>query len=356
MLSAGVLLFNLYSCKQHETTEDGQQPYQLSDSLMRTLVVDTVKTSNITDALKFNGVVDFNADKVANIFPLVSGAVQNVSAELGDYVNAGQVLGTVKSSEIANYDNSLVAAQANVRVTQKQLQQQKELYKSGLASQVDVTSAQGNYDQAVSALTTAQRVLNVNGNSTNGQYTIKTPVSGFIVQRNVNNGMVIRTDNSSPMFVVSDLKNVWVEANVYEENIGKVRKGDEADVTTIAYPDRVFKGKVNEIMNVLDPTTKVMKMRVVIDNPGYLLKPQMFATVSINDTEDQKAISIASSDLVFDHSQYYVIVLTGGRRVQLRPVEIISTNGKTAYIKSGVNPGERLVSSNAILIYGSLNS
>jgi membrane fusion protein, heavy metal efflux system len=355
MVSAGALLINLCSCK-HEAAEEGQQPFQLSDSLMRTLVVDTVKTSNVTDALKFNGIVDFNTDKVANIFPLVSGTVQNVRVMPGDYVHAGQALGDVKSGEMANYTNSLEQAEANVRLTQRQLQQQKDLFSSGLASQVDVTSAQSNYEQAVAALTAARRILSINGNSTNGQYVIKSPVEGFVVQKNVTNGMAIRTDNSSPMFVVSDLKNVWVEANVYEENIGKLHEGQEADVTTLAYPDKVFKGHINKLMNILDPNTKVMKMRIVLDNPGYELKPQMFATVAVNTVENQQAISVSSSDLVFDHSQYYVIVLTGGKHVQLRPVDVISINGKTAYIKNGVNPGERLVGSDAILIYGSLNS
>ena len=109
-------------------------------------------------------------------------------------------------------------------------------------------------------------------------------------------------------------------------------------------------------MNVLDPASKVMKMRVVLNNPGYILKPQMFATIAINNSENKQAISISSSDLVFDHSQYYVIIITGKKDVQIRPVEVSSINGKTAYLNSGLKPGDRLISSQALLIYGSLNS
>jgi cobalt-zinc-cadmium efflux system membrane fusion protein len=94
----------------------------------------------------------------------------------------------------------------------------------------------------------------------------------------------------------------------------------------------------------------------VLDNPGYLLKPQMFATVALYNTENKKAISISSKDLIFDHSQYYVIGVTGQKDVHIKPVNVISVNGPTAYIKDGVNPGERLIGSNAILIYGSLNN
>jgi cobalt-zinc-cadmium efflux system membrane fusion protein len=168
--------------------------------------------------------------------------------------------------------------------------------------------------------------------------------------------MSIRTDNSTNLFTISDLQNVWVQANVYEENIAKVHEGDDAEVTTISYPDKVFKGKVDKLLNTLDPTTKVLKMRVVLNNPGFILKPQMFATVSINDDEHKQAISISSSDLVFDHSQYFVITVKGKKDVQIRPVDVITINGKTAYIKSGLTPGERLIGSQALLIYGSLNS
>ena len=346
----------LASCHSNNDDSDERQPYVIPDSLFNSLTIDTVKTSNITDAIKFNGIVDFNAEKVVNVFPLISGNVQDVHVMAGDYVKAGQVLGIVKSAEVANYSSALTTAAANVQLTAKQLAQQKDLFKSGLASQVDVTSAQVAYEQAVAAKTAAQRVLNINGNSTNGDYVIKSPIDGFVVQKNLTDGMSIRPDNNTALYTISNLKQVWVEANVYEENIGKVHAGDPADVTTISYPDSVFKGKVSQLMNVLDPTTKVMKMRVVLNNPSYILKPQMFATVVINDNEHKQAISISGKDLVFSNSQYYVIVITGKKNLQIRPVNIISINGRTAYIQDGVKPGDRLVGSQAILIYGSLNS
>jgi cobalt-zinc-cadmium efflux system membrane fusion protein len=356
LVTACSIAVSLYSCSSTPPADDVRQPYVMPDSLLRTLIIDTVKTSNITDAIKFNGIVDFNQDKVINVFPLVSGNVSGITVMPGDYVKAGQVLGVVKSSEVANYNANVINAESNVRLTAKQLDQQKELFKSGLASQVDITSAEANYDQAVAAETAAKKILSINGDNPNGEFLIKAPIEGFIVQKNANNGMSIRTDNGNPLFTISDLNNVWVQANVYEENIAKVHQGDDADVTTITYPDKVFKGKVDKLMNVLDPTSKVMKMRVVLDNPGYLLKPQMFATVALYNTENKKAISISSKDLIFDHSQYYVIGVTGQKDVHIKPVNVISVNGPTAYIKDGVNPGERLIGSNAILIYGSLNN
>jgi cobalt-zinc-cadmium efflux system membrane fusion protein len=355
-LALAALLFNLSACDKKENNENVRAPYVVPDSLMRTLKIDTVKIANVTDAIRFNGLVNFNTDKVVNIFPLVSGVVQGINVVPGDYVNAGQVLGIVNSAEVANYNSALINAETNVQLTGKQLAQQRDLYKSGLASQVDITNAEVAYTQAVAAKIAAQKILSINGNNKNGQFFIKAPISGFIVQMNVTNGTAIRTDNNAGLFTISDLKDVWIEANVYEENIGKVRMGDSVDVTTISYPDKVFRGKVDKLMDVLDPTTKAMKMRVVLPNPGYLLKPQMFATVTLNDDENKRAISVSSKALVFDNSQYYVVVVTGKKDVKIRPVQLISNNGTTAYIQSGLVPGDRVIASNALLIYGSLNS
>ena len=356
LLSSLALLLSVFSCNRQETTDDTRAPYVVPDSLMKTLVVDTVKTSNITDAIKFNGLVDFNTDKVVNVFPLVSGNVQGVNVVPGDFVKQGQVLGVVKSAEVANYNSALITAATNVQLTAKQLSQQKDLFKSGLASQVDITNAEVAYEQAVAGKTAAEKILSINGNNTNGEYLIKAPIDGFIVQMNITNGMAIRPDNNAGLFTISDLKNVWVQANVYEGNIGKVHQGDSVDVTTISYPDKVFKGKVDKMMDALDPATKTLKMRIVLPNPGYLLKPQMFATVTLENNENRTAISVSAKSLVFDNSQYYVVVLTGKNNVEIRPVQLISNNGITAYIQSGLKPGERVVASNAILIYGSLNS
>jgi cobalt-zinc-cadmium efflux system membrane fusion protein len=319
-------------------------------------VIDTVSTSSLTYSVKFNGMVDFNPDKVANIYPLVTGNINNIRADLGDYVEAGQVLGTVKSAEIANYNSALIQAETNVRQTKVVLDQQKQLFEGGLASKVDVHNAQINYEQAIAAKVAAEKILSINGNNKNGEFLIKAPVGGFVVQKNVTNGMAIRSDNSNPLFTISDLKDVWVLANVYEENISKVHEGDLVNVSTITYPDKIFKGKVDKVMNVLDPTNKVMKVRVVLPNPGYTLKPQMFATITLQNTTANKAVSVNSQALIFDHSQYYVIIYKSKKEVDIRAVEVISIDGDKAFIKSGLSPGEKVVGSQAILIYGSLNS
>jgi cobalt-zinc-cadmium efflux system membrane fusion protein len=120
LFSSLALLLTVFSCNKPEATDDMRTPYVIPDSLMKTLIVDTVKTSNIKDAIKFNGLVDFNTDKVVNVFPLISGNVQGITVVPGDFVKAGQVLGVVKSAEVANYNSALITASTNVQLTAKQ--------------------------------------------------------------------------------------------------------------------------------------------------------------------------------------------------------------------------------------------
>jgi cobalt-zinc-cadmium efflux system membrane fusion protein len=350
----GIALQSCHSEKKQPVEETHK--YIIPDSLVRTLEIDTVRTMPLINSIAFTGMVDANQDNQVNIFPLVSGNAKDIKAQLGDYVTAGQVLATVTSSEMAGFTNSLVVAETNVTATKKLLEASKDLFKSGLASSLDVTTAQTNYDQAVSVLEMSKRVLSINGNNTNGQWIVKAPVSGFIIQKNITNGTSIRTDNNNALFTISNLKNVWVWANVYESNIGNIHLGDEVTVTTLSYPGKVFKGKVDKMLNALDPVTKVMKVRIVIDNPNYELKPQMFASIIIANPENKSAIAVSSKALIYDNSRYYVVVYKGHGDAYITPVEVLNSLGDKTYLKSGVQEGDRVISSQAILIYGELNS
>ncbi len=349
------ILFTACNTSADKKPEE-RQKYIIPDSLLRALTIDTVTTCPLVDAITLTGSVDFNQDKQVNVYPLVSGNVQDVKVQLGDYVTAGEELAVVNSSEMAGYSNSLVIAETNVTSTKKQLDAQKDLFASGLASQLDVTSAQANYDQALSALETAKRVLKINGNNTEGKYIIKAPISGFIVQKNVTNNTAIRTDNGTNLFSISDLEEVWIQANVYESNISKVHLGDNVIITTVSYPGRVFNGRIDKMQNVLDPANKVMKVRIVLNNPGYALKPQMFASVTVTNPENKQSICISSKALIFDNSRYFVLKYNGNGDADITPVEVLSTLGDKTYLSGGVKIGDHLITSQAVLIYGALNN
>ncbi|HEY4156135.1 MAG TPA: efflux RND transporter periplasmic adaptor subunit, partial [Puia sp.] len=138
--------------------------------------------------------------------------------------------------------------------------------------------------------------------------------------------------------------------------ITSVKSGDSVQVTTLSYPGKIFRGKIDKILNVLDPTNKVMKLRIVLPNPGYLLKPEMFASVLVRNTENKKMISIPSRALIFDHSQYYVLIYKSPSDITIRPVQVMNTVGDQSFISGGLTQGEKLIGTQALLIYQELNS
>src|SRR5450755_2855328 len=351
-----VFAMGFTSCKDKPVQEEEKKGYVLPDSLLKTIIIDTVSNSRILNTLTLTGKVDFNEDHVIKIYPTISGQVSDIKVMTGDYVKQGQVLAVMRSSDMAGYSNDYTMAKSNVDIAKKSMDATDDMFKSGLASQRDQLAAREGYNQAVSAFEKAKRVLNLNGGSLNGEYTLKSPINGFIVDRQVNNNMMIRSDNATGLFTISDLKNVWVMANVYESNISFVKMGDSVNITTLSYPGKIFRGKIDRIMNVLDPSNKVMKLRVVLANPGYLLKPEMFASVVVNTTENKNMVSIRSRALIFDHSQYYVLVYKSPSDITIRPVQVLNTVGDRTFISEGLTEGERLIGTEALLIYQELNS
>lgn len=353
LLSIGGLLA---SCESREKKPEVEKGYVVPDTVMQTLKIDTVAVSPLVNAITLTGKVGTNDDNVVPVYALVSGNVQDIKVNLGDYVQAGQVLAVVRSQEMAQYSSDLLNAETNLSIARKNLAKTIDMYHSGLASLTDSLSAEVALEQAKSELNRVHRVLAINGGNTQGDFVVKAPISGFIVQKGATNNMTIRSDNQTSLFTISDLKNVWIQANVYESNISYIHQGENVDVTTLAYPGRVYKGKIDKIMNVLDPTSKVMKVRVVLPNPDYSLKPEMYASITVNDRENKQCLSVPTSAVIFDNSQYYVLVYHSRSDIRITPVKWISAVGNTTFIAGGVNEGDKIISSQAILIYNALNS
>ncbi len=345
-----------FSCKNDPAKEEQKAKFVISDSLLSTLRIDSVIQCPLVNSITLTGKVSFNEDKVARIFPMVSGNITGVNVELGDHVNQGQTLGIIRSGEMAGYGSDLVTAKTNLLVAKKNLDAAEDMYKSGLMSEKDFITAQEMYKQSESQLKRSGEVLQINGGNTHGEVVLKSPISGFIVEKQINNNMSIRPDNTNSLFTISDLKNVWVLANVYESNISLVHLGDEANVTTLSYPGRVFHGRIDKILNVLDPTNKVMKIRVVLPNNDYALKPEMFTSVTVLSKTDKQSLCVPASALIFDNSQYFVLVYRSQSDIRITPVQLISSHDGKSYISGGVQEGEKIIGSNVVLIYGAINS
>lgn len=357
LVIAGIFLIS--ACKEKKS-EDSQAKSKVcvSDSLSKLIKIDTVKIANVKDELSLSGEVSFNDNRVVKVFPFASGQVMEVRVSLGDKVARGQTLAVIRSADVAGNYTDLETTQSDLAVAKRQLQQAEYLYKNGISSERDYTEAKENYNKALSATRKIREQIAINGRGNtgaNGTYIIKAPESGFVVEKNISAGSYIRQDNGASLFTISDMKDVWVWANVFESDIAKVKTGYAAKVTTLAYPGKEFEGKVDEVSSVLDPENKVMKVKVVLPNPGLLLKPEMFTNVLITNNEPSSSVAIPSDAVIFDSSKNYVIVYNGQCDLHIREINVIKSVGNITYIGSGLKPGERVISKNQILLYNALS-
>lgn len=347
----------LAACREKTSEPEKKKQVCISDSLSKMISIDTVKTSNVKDELTLSGEVSFNDNKVVKVFPFASGQVMDVKVSLGDRVSKGQTLAIIRSADIAGSYTDLSASKSDLAIARRQLQQAEYLYKNGISSERDYTEAKENYNKALAAQRKIAEQIAINGKgntSSSGLYTIKAPESGYIVEKNIVSGSFIRQDNGGSLFTISDMKDVWIWANVFESDIAKVKVGYKARVTTLAYPNRVFEGKVDEVSSVLDPDNKVMKVKIVLDNKDLLLKPEMFTNVVVTNSEGITAVAVPSRSVIFDSSKNYVVVYKGKCNLEIREVNVVKTFENISYIASGLKPGELLVSKNQILLYNAL--
>lgn len=197
--------------------------------------------------------------------------------------------------------------------------------------------------------------MNLLGGGENQLINIKAPASGYIVEKNASENMEFRSDNPNPLFTIANLDKVYVIANVFESDIAKVKLGDEALISVISYPDQTFNGKIDKIYNVIDPDTKVMKVRICLNNPKLLLKPEMFANILLRYSENKQMNYIPSSSLIFDKNNNWVVVYHSKDSVEARRVSVYRSFGTSTFISDGLKENERIVSQKALLLYDALN-
>ncbi len=349
------------SCNDGSAKETPKAKEQVcvTDSLAKIITIDTASIDHIDDELKLSGEISFNDNKVVKLFPFSSGRVLDVKVSLGDKVSQGQTLATIRSADVAGNYSDLSTAGNDLAIAKRAMDNEESLFKSGIASEREYMEAKENYNKALAAENKLKSQIAINGGghtTDNGTYTITSPINGYVVERKINQGGFIRNDNTDNMFTIGDIKDVWVWANVYETDISRVKEGYKANITTLAYPDKVFTGVVDKVNEVLDPVTKVMKIRIRLPNVNNMLKPEMFANIVIMNQEGKKAISVPETALIDDNGKSFVVVYHDKCKLEIKQVEVLKITAGKAYISSGIDAGDRVISQNQVLLYKALIS
>ena len=349
-------LLLLVACGHEKQPEaEINKTFVLSDKMLATSRMEAAKMEPLRNELGFYGKITADNNKLIEVFPVLGGNVTKVYVELGDYVKKGQLLATIRSTDVAGFEKELDDAQNDVVVSKNDLKVAEELYEGKLNAERDVVEARGQLDKAHSQLNRIQETYKIYSIKKGAIYEVRSPLNGFIIQKDINQDMLLRSDRSDNIFDIAQIDEVWAIANVNESDIEQVKLGVDASVTTLSYPDKVLKGKVDKIFNIIDPETKAMKIRIRLANPDFLLKPDMRATIKLSFLEDQSMLTVPSSAVIFDKSKNFVMVYKDRNNIETRPVEVFRQIGDVTYLSSGLKAGEKVMTANQLLVYDALN-
>jgi cobalt-zinc-cadmium efflux system membrane fusion protein len=358
-----VAVLFLAACSGTETVETVTEKspvtsIKVSDEALKNVTI--AAADSLMDYSKFNtvGEISFDEDNVVRIFPIVSGSVEKVYVSLGDYVKGGQKLATILSTDVIVFQKEYSMAKFNLEVAEKGFERTKELFKSNIASTKDYTEAENNYKNALAEYREKEKKLELYGasNKQDAVFELYAPKSGFIVERNVNEGQQIRTDNDAAMFTISDLKTIWVWANIYESDLSKVNVGDTMEVTALAYPDVPYKGIVSKINTMLDHDSRIVKIRTELNNENALLKPEMFASVTMVSSVGNKVLALPTASIVTESNRNYVMKQLGKNEFTKVEVTVGKTINEYTEIVRGVSSGDKVAREYALFIMAAFNN
>src|SRR5271165_344897 len=277
-----------------------------------------------TSELVVTGAVTPDVARNVPVVSLASGRVTAIHARLGDTVQKGQLLLTIRSDDVAGGFDAYRKTVADELLARKQLNRAVDLYAHGAIAEQDLEVAQDTEDDAKTTLATATEHLRLLGNDPDkpmGMVDIVAPTSGVITDQEVTNAALVQAYSSPSPFTISDVSSVWIVCDVYENDMPSVRLGDTADITLNAYPDHPFKGRVSNIGMILDPSIRTAKVRIELQNPG-ILRLGMFAKATFRGQTTEMHTVVPSSAVLHMHDRDFVFVPAPDNK--FRRVEVVS--------------------------------
>jgi membrane fusion protein, heavy metal efflux system len=296
--------------------------------------------------LRVTGTVNPDVSRNVPVITLASGRVLGIFSQLGDTVTKGQLLLTVQSADISSAYSDYQQALADEEVARKQLERSKEIYDKGAIAQKDLEVAEATAIKAkVTIKTTLEhlRVLGVDPDHPSPIVEIRAPVSGVITDQQVTKAAGVVALGSTNPFTISDLSQVWVICDVFENDLRFVHLGERADIRLNDFPDRVFTGTISNIGPILDPNIRTAKVRIEVANSG-LMRLGMFVTAVLYRPEEKRTAAPATAILHWRDRDWVYIPVTENQFKQVEVVAGDMLQGGMQEIVTGISPGQRVVS------------
>lgn len=349
-----LIIHLLVGCKTKELKENAVA-FSMSETMMGKCEFYDVKNEDVKNEIRFFGKMEADNNKTAQVFSVVSGLVTKINVGLGDYVKQGDVLAIIQSTEVASLQKEKLNAVNDVAIAEKNLQVAKDLFVGKLNSEKDVILAEKELEKAKTELARMTEISSIYNINKGSNFLVRAPINGFVITKNINSNELLRSGENEPLFSIANTNEIWAVAYVNESDIAEIKENYEVSINTLAFPDVNYKGKIEKIYNVIDPTTKSMKFRVRLKNENFQLKPDMNCTVNVHFSENKQLPTIPSSAIIFDKSKYWVMVFKDKNNIETRQIEIYRQLDDKTYILSGLNDGEKVISKNGLLIYDAMN-
>ena len=349
---------DMTSFSSQESKSETPQLFTIPPDQMSHVQLVTVQSSRLGRTLRLTGAVAYNAFKTTPVITQVGGPVGRILVVPGDHVREGQPMLDVSSPDYSQLVDTYLKAEDSFRLADKNYARAQDLYQHNAIAERDLQQAESDRNQAQADVNAAEQGMKILGIKNpadlaaapaSAEIPVLAPIGGEVVERLVSPGQVMQA-GSTQAFTISDMSTVWVLANVYQGDLASVKVGDDVLVQTDAYPD-TFHGKISYVSAALDPNTRTLQARIVVDNPGEKLKKDMYCTVSVSAGSIANAISVPDAAVLRDdENEPFVYVATGANQFGRRPVQIgESLNGQTQ-ILSGLSTGDKVVGSGSLFL------
>jgi cobalt-zinc-cadmium efflux system membrane fusion protein len=298
-------------------------------------------------ALNVTGVVQPDINRAVPVISLAAGRVVEIKARLGDVVTKGQLLLRVRSNDVSGAYQTYLKAENDERLARIQLERAQTLYENGAIAKSALEQAEDAAQDAkvdLNAATEQLRTLGIDKDHPSGIVDITAPTSGVITDQQVTIASGVSGLGSPNPFTISDLSYVWIICDVYENDLDAVRVGEYADIRLNAYPNQTFKGRVDNILPVLDPNLRTAKVRLEVANPG-LMRVGMFVTATFYGKQPEMRTAVPAAAILHLHDREWVY--TPLRAGHFKRLEVVTGNmlpGNTQEVVSGIKPGDQVVS------------
>ena len=304
--------------------------------------------------LRFTGRLVWNEDRTVRVFSPFGGRVMAISVRLGDVVRPKQALAVIAAPELGMAQSEARKAEQDDALARKNLARTEELHAAGVAATKDLQSAQADAARAAAERARTEERLKLYGalpKTVDQRFTLAAPISGVIVERNLNPGQELRSDTQPErgLFVISDPAHLWFVLDVSEGDVGLVRSGSTVQIGATMLGEETLTGKISNVADFVDPQTRTVKVRGILENPDRKVKAETYVTAQLTVAASGGYV-VPTTAVYLRGEQYYVFVDAGGGRYVRKAVRPGQASGSNQVVLEGLAANEKVVVEGNLLL------